>query len=961
MIGNQSLRLKLNVHLKLLISVITLLLFFKLQGQEPFVKVIDSNFNVKSTKLYTILEDDLGQIWVGTSNGLYSYNGYNWKEYRLDQFVDKEIINLSLDKDRDRIWCVNLRNEWGYVEADSIKMVTTFNNEVEWVWDFLIDQSTLYAFCRIANGFQIQVIPLDNEGFVDQNSSMLELNPSIFNASQNLTNGNLGLINNRIVLHTQLGLVLLERDSIISTLSLSRKFYGNNRSSVYDQKIKVLSGKDVLYTLDSNFNLIDSFHLNIDRNIERYFNIGGDILSSLVPNGTNYHSKGLQIEFDNGFFKNKIIHDAIRGDDGMAWIVNSDSRLGCIPNIDIKRYRLDELSISGISFLKAGKDYLYISSSDGKLIRLDKNFDFLPLRNFKEEIRDLKETQDELFIATDSKIFFDQTKFPHKIPCPKSIATIGDTMYIASCKGVKVWEKSGQHRIKVIGEDKRCYSIAGDINGFLYGIDRDLVFLDPKSLNYRKVESWPKNKIAYQIVFDQYKSFWINTRTNELYSYKEGQLTRFESKYLKNKSRIDNIKYVNGLLWIFSEGHVFILQDDELRPITGKGNLVDLNFEDVEFFNDSYWLSSKMELFQIPERLLHLPHKNPKIIIENISVNDRRIDKAFPIYLKHDENLVSFKLHSVYHYSDDTPKYYYRLIKDGNSGSNNIFHTSEELITFSQLAPGNYRFQVSNNFHFFEEDPNLAIDFNINIPFWRSWWFISLFLLSIIGITALAFYYYEKIRTKRKQKQDELIERLEEMELEALQLKIHPHFINNLLNSVRHFLMVDNDRNKSIKVINSISVHMRSVFNQINRKEISLKEELEFLSNYCTIQELMTNKTIDLEITLDTYLEQNKESIFLHCLIIQPLIENSVKYVKENPINIKIDLAAMENHLKISVTDNGAGIEADKKSQSGLQVVEKRIQLINRSKELLNISGSTVHFRLGYTFKESNNPNPLIP
>jgi LytS/YehU family sensor histidine kinase len=171
-------------------------------------------------------------------------------------------------------------------------------------------------------------------------------------------------------------------------------------------------------------------------------------------------------------------------------------------------------------------------------------------------------------------------------------------------------------------------------------------------------------------------------------------------------------------------------------------------------------------------------------------------------------------------------------------------------------------------------------------------------------------------------------------EMETLRSQMNPHFIFNALNSMQGFIFGEDKKNAS-RFLHKFSTLIRNSLNYSKSEFISLNEELEFIKNYLEIE----NIRFDNQFVY--FFEDNgidKVQLKVPPLIIQPLVENSIKHGFSN-LNereqIRIECIQKKDVLEIIVSDNGKGIhEGDplKPGSYGLQNIIKRLTLLGRDK-----------------------------
>ncbi|MFC5531404.1 sensor histidine kinase [Cohnella yongneupensis] len=171
--------------------------------------------------------------------------------------------------------------------------------------------------------------------------------------------------------------------------------------------------------------------------------------------------------------------------------------------------------------------------------------------------------------------------------------------------------------------------------------------------------------------------------------------------------------------------------------------------------------------------------------------------------------------------------------------------------------------------------------------------------------------YEEQIRTQRA-------------ELKHLQAQIHPHFFMNSLNIVYQLAQI-----KDYEVIQNMSLHLVRYFRYTTRTQVStitIKEEVEHIYHYLSIQKYRFPETLAFEFEVDPLVELTE----VPPLIIQPIVENAMVHGFSirtgTPFSIKVKIAPAPNdpegELLIEVSDNGKGIDPEQKDALALKVHE---------------------------------------
>ena len=174
------------------------------------------------------------------------------------------------------------------------------------------------------------------------------------------------------------------------------------------------------------------------------------------------------------------------------------------------------------------------------------------------------------------------------------------------------------------------------------------------------------------------------------------------------------------------------------------------------------------------------------------------------------------------------------------------------------------------------------------------------------------------------------------MELKLLGMQINPHFFFNTLNTIVH--LIETDKDAAIATVGKLSSLFRYSLDSSETLHVALAKEIEYLKTYLEIEKLRFGDTLNF--SLDIPLEVMDDPV--HPLLIQPIVENAVRYGKDEAGKAYVTLKAWREDAKtlvIQVRDYGAlRFELDKlekASGTGIKNVRRR---------LLNLYGRDLEF-----------------
>jgi two-component sensor histidine kinase len=185
------------------------------------------------------------------------------------------------------------------------------------------------------------------------------------------------------------------------------------------------------------------------------------------------------------------------------------------------------------------------------------------------------------------------------------------------------------------------------------------------------------------------------------------------------------------------------------------------------------------------------------------------------------------------------------------------------------------------------------------------------FDLLVYGGAIGVFYaidYYRKYR-EREFQASRLEAQLAQAQLDSLRMQLHPHFLFNTLNNIVG-LVRDNKNNAAVNMLVGLSELLRHTLEHSSRHEVELREEINFIKLYLSIQEVRFSDRLRIELDIDP----RTTKALVPNLILQPLTENALRHGIGRTANsglIGISSAVTDGHLRLTVYDEGAGLPDD--------------------------------------------------
>ncbi len=438
------------------------------------------------------------------------------------------------------------------------------------------------------------------------------------------------------------------------------------------------------------------------------------------------------------------------------------------------------------------------------------------------------------------------------------------------------------------------------------------------------------NDVVYSILEDDEENLWFSTNLG---------LTRFnyEKKIVTNFDVNDGLQANE-----FNKNAAFKGSDGTLYFGGVKG---------ITFFNPKAILPNRTK---------------PNVVLTSFKIfnkptlTNRDINLINEIKILPEDMVFSFEFAGLSYYQSYKNRYRYRLVGFSNDW---IDLGTKRDITFTNLAPDTYYLEIvaSNNDGIWNEKP-LVIKINVIPPFYKSWWFLTLAILSISGL--VIGYVYLKIYENKKQKEKlenlvnqkttelqlsntnlleeinkekTLIEQLEKAKIEAekadkaksLFLANMSHEIRTPMNSVIGFaelLKLNVHDSKLLTYVNSIIssgkilIALIDDILDLSRIESGL---LKLHFDYIDINDFINyiSNSFDSEAKeKGIYLKINKigsENILINTdpvrlkQILFNFVSNAIKFTEKGGVTVNFETEVISNtviNLKICVIDTGIGV-----------------------------------------------------
>ena len=240
-----------------------------------------------------------------------------------------------------------------------------------------------------------------------------------------------------------------------------------------------------------------------------------------------------------------------------------------------------------------------------------------------------------------------------------------------------------------------------------------------------------------------------------------------------------------------------------------------------------------------------------------------------------------------------------------------------------------YSFLITAFGYFYEDIVygNVSEQFSTELFITRMMFGANLNFLGYMGFITIIYSYTYIQKTTNSEIQKLLLEQhLQKARMESLKSQLNPHFLFNTLNSITS--LIKKDSYKAQHMIGNLGDLLRETLQLKEQNLITVHREITVLKKYIAI---MQHRFSD-SLSFDLFVNRESETALIPSLLLQPIIENSIKYGHlPNSIQLKVVLKIIrqDTRLVIIVENNGALISENSHGDGiGLRNIQERLETL---------------------------------
>ena len=158
--------------------------------------------------------------------------------------------------------------------------------------------------------------------------------------------------------------------------------------------------------------------------------------------------------------------------------------------------------------------------------------------------------------------------------------------------------------------------------------------------------------------------------------------------------------------------------------------------------------------------------------------------------------------------------------------------------------------------------------------------------------------------------------RAKDAQLQMLRYQINPHFMFNTMNAIST-LIYKNENDKANNMLDKLCELFRYSLEQNNKTHSSIRKELELLQLYVDIEKVRFGSRLKFNQEVDA----NALQAQVPSMLLQPLLENSIKYAVEPKAAeslVKLEIEQLGRKVVIRLSDQGVVEHSEEKHGLGI-------------------------------------------
>jgi ligand-binding sensor domain-containing protein/signal transduction histidine kinase len=508
----------------------------------------------------------------------------------------------------------------------------------------------------------------------------------------------------------------------------------------------------------------------------------------------------------------------------------------------------------------------------------------------------------------------------------------------------------------------QIFALAEDRAGNLWiGTDNGLtVIQNGKFLTLNRGENAPAN-ITRSISEDADGALWIGTYDSGLYRYKDNRFTHFTT----NEGLFDNgafqiIEDSAANFWISCNLGIYRVRKSDLNdfadgrvekvisiPYNKRDGMLDSECNGgaspagIKAADGKIWFPTQKGVAVIDPKAVPFNPQPPPVAIKSLKIDTKNVSLQSPVQLEPDQTNLEIDYAGLSFINPELVKFKYRLEGLDREWTD---ASTRRTAFYSHLPPGEYLFRViAANRDGVWNEQGATVAITVVAPFWRTWWFLTLTALALIGaVVTISRLRERELKRRQLVQQDFSRKLLESQELERKRIATEMHdSLGQYLLAIKNWAMFGLNSlapdDAAREYLSEVSETSSLAIDEVREIAHNLRPyQLERLGLTSTLEYMMKNLKTPINFSceienIDGVLSKDAEIVFYR--IVQESINNVVKHSEAQNAQLSVKRDG-EHGLEFVCKDDGRGFDFETAKTSpdsglGLSGIAERVKILD--------------------------------
>lgn len=931
-------------------------------GQNYHFKQYTANDGLPTNSIYGVLQDQQGFMWFYTEQGVSRFDGYQFKNFSVREGLPVNDVWLIDEDSKGRIWVNTFSNKLVTIEGDSVITQYESTDPAFRRFEFINDGNKFSIFEKGTDQILIPDSCCSHERIPFPEPLKNVRKNQLFSSSRDTF----------LLLHEQENKLTkiagggFQETSLIQVDTLTENIFKAGNTSIgtaywKDHLFLWLYKDSLLHYYSFKSRQIASFNLKKifgkRPNILRYYK-ENETLQIQTDHGLFILDDNLN-GIDTFRFKLQIdgdVHRSFRDREGNYWIGTKDQGVFFLTarQRNAQLFTMEGQSSVGITHIEQSQNGTIVAGTrKGGLVRLADDKTLVPLIPTLEELFNDSRNVNAVCFKDDESLWlarpvgleritlngnsaksktiefkdidFKANKVPHYFHAPKSRQSLSQNIKdlawhspsnrLAVARGTHPYllrhGKDGVAQQLELLTSKRAYSCTFSANGTLFLGHVDGLGIHTEETGYQSENRYELlNGLFHKtLVYDDAnETLWIGTDGKGVIALHKGKTFLVPDT---EGISINRFHLKGSELFVATNQGVKIIRIasdvSKSRLTSGFSNqegLPSVEVSSITTDDTGIYAGSSMGFAKILKEERFFNYRHPIIHFTGIEADGNYLPPDTTYIIKETPNQLSFHFTGLSFKSMGNLRYFYQL--EGQDKAMKII--SERQVRYTNLSPGQYTFTVATEDINGQRSAYHRVAVQIKSNYWRQVSPWVLILLSL-GLILWLGYRVRLHRVKMQTEQEQAINKqFAELELQALQAQMNPHFVFNSLSAIQYFIAA-NEKRQADHYLSKFAMLMRQFLESSKSRYLNLHQELHLIKLYIELEQMRFPDRFQCEIEVAS--DINPYTTLIPTMLLQPFVENAINhglFHKMKNGKLSLNIVKNENQALICrLEDNGIG------------------------------------------------------